>query len=58
MCTSQGKLKVSNPTESRKAIHGLLEKYRADKGKIVHVKHIVPDGGKLETFKVGYRLWL
>lgn len=47
----QGKLKVTNAPESRKNISALLEKYRADKGKIVHVKHIVPDGGETKSTK-------
>jgi len=46
---SDGKLKVSNAPESRKAIESLLKKYREANGKIVHVKHVVPDGAPVFT---------
>ena len=48
---AEGKLKVSNATESRKAIADLLRKYRdANAGnKIVHVTHTVPDGAPVFT---------
>lgn len=48
---AEGKLKVSNAPSSRKAIAGLLQKYRDADGKIVHVKHIVPDGAPVFTPK-------
>ncbi|KAH9809819.1 putative amidases nicotinamidase [Teratosphaeria destructans] len=48
---AEGKLKVSNAPESRRAIAGLLQKYREGDGKIVHVKHIVPDGAPVFTPK-------
>ena len=46
---AEGKLKVSNASESRKAIADLLKKYRAADGKIVHVKHSVPEGAPVFT---------
>ncbi|QDS77626.1 hypothetical protein FKW77_002500 [Venturia effusa] len=46
---ANGKLKVSNISTSRPAIAALLEKYRSAKGKIVHVKHSVPDGAPVFT---------
>lgn len=46
---AEGKLKVSNVTQSRKAIASLLEKYRAADGQIVHVVHEVPDGAPVFT---------
>lgn len=46
---AEGKLKVSNAPESRKAIASLLEKYRNGEGKVVHVKHTVPDGAPVFT---------
>ena len=46
---AEGKLKVSNAPESRKAIAALLQKYRDGNGKVVHVKHIVPDGAPVFT---------
>jgi nicotinamidase-related amidase len=46
---AEGKLAVSNAPETRKAIASLLEKYRAANGKIVHVKHIVPEGAPVFT---------
>lgn len=48
---AEGKLKVSNADSSRKAIAALLKKYREADGKIVHVKHIVPDGAPVFTPK-------
>lgn len=48
---AEGKLKVSNAPESRKAIASLLEKYRAANGKIVHVVHQTPDGAPVFTPK-------
>ena len=45
---AEGKLKVSNAPQSRKAIAELLEKYRAANGKIVHVTHSVP--GRIPYF--------
>lgn len=46
---AEGKLKVSNVPETRKAIGALLEKYRQEKGQIVHVTHSVPDGAPVFT---------
>ncbi|KAK3677020.1 phospholipase C type enzyme [Recurvomyces mirabilis] len=46
---AEGKLKVSNAPESRKAISQLLEKYRSAGGKVVHVVHKVPDGAPVFT---------
>ncbi len=46
---AEGKLAVSNHASTRKAISSLLEKYRSANGKIVHVKHIVPDGAPVFT---------
>lgn len=48
---AEGKLKVTNAPETRKAIEGLLKKYRDAGGKIVHVKHIVPEGAPVFTPK-------
>ncbi|KAK4999997.1 phospholipase C type enzyme [Elasticomyces elasticus] len=48
---AEGKLKVTNATSSRKAIASLLSKYREAHGKIVHVKHIAPDGAPVFTPK-------
>lgn len=48
---AEGKLKVTNAPESRKAIAALLKKYRAGKGKVVHVTHSVPDGAPVFTPK-------
>ena len=47
---AEGKLKVSNAPESRKAIAALLKKYRdAGSDKIVHIVHKVPDGAPVFT---------
>ncbi|WPH03251.1 Hypothetical protein R9X50_00612800 [Acrodontium crateriforme] len=46
---AEGKLQVSNAPESRKAIASLLQKYRDANGKVVHVKHVVPDGAPVFT---------
>jgi len=46
---AQGKLAVSNIKTSRAAISELLKKYRAAGGKVVHVKHQVPDGAPVFT---------
>ena len=50
---AEGKLKVSNAPETRKAIAALLKKYRdASAGsKIVHVTHQVPEGAPVFTPK-------
>lgn len=48
---AEGKLKVTNAPETRKAIAGLLNKYRDAGGKIVHVKHSVPEGAPVFTPK-------
>ena len=48
---AEGKLKVSNAPETRKAIAALLEKYRDAGAKVVHVKHIVPEGAPVFTPK-------
>ena len=50
---AEGKLKVSNAPETRKAIAALLKKYR-DAGagsKIVHITHSVPEGAPVFTPK-------
>lgn len=46
---AEGKLRVSNAAESRKAIAALLKKYRDAGGKIVHITHRVPDGAPVFT---------
>ena len=46
---AEGKLKVTNAPETRKAIASLLEKYRNAGGKIVHVVHQTPDGAPVFT---------
>jgi len=46
---AEGKAKVTNAPESRKAISALLEKYRKAGGKVVHVTHSVPDGAPVFT---------
>jgi len=51
---AEGKLKVTNAPESRKAIAALLEKYRKAGGKVVHVTHSVPEGAPV--FSPGTKL--
>lgn len=51
---AEGKLKVSNAPESRKAIAGLLKKYRDANGNVVHVKHVVPEGKRTDGSLVGF----
>ncbi|KAF5584022.1 amidase nicotinamidase [Fusarium subglutinans] len=46
---AEGQLKVTNAAESRKVIAGLLEKYRAANGSIVHVMHDTPEGAPVFT---------
>jgi len=46
---AHGKLQVSNVIASRVKIHELLERYRAKDGKIIHIKHSVPDGAPVFT---------
>ncbi|KAF5647846.1 amidase nicotinamidase [Fusarium tjaetaba] len=46
---AEGQLRVTNAAESRKVIAGLLEKYRAAKGSIVHVVHDTPEGAPVFT---------
>lgn len=48
---AEGKLKVSNAPESRKAIAELLKKYRdaGSASKIIHVTHSVPEGAPVFT---------
>ncbi|KAK5112778.1 phospholipase C type enzyme [Meristemomyces frigidus] len=46
---AEGKLKVTNAPESRKAISSLLEKYRSAGGKVVHVVHKTPAGAPVFT---------
>lgn len=46
---AEGKLQVTNVSESRKAIAELLEKYRAANGSIVHVVHATPEGAPVFT---------
>lgn len=48
---AKGKLQVADVSTSRKVIAALLEKYRASNGKIVHVKHNVPEGAPVFTPK-------
>ncbi|TKA64200.1 hypothetical protein B0A49_08772 [Cryomyces minteri] len=48
---AEGKLTVSNASSSRKAIGGLLDRYRKADGKIVHVVHSVPEGAPVFTPK-------
>ena len=46
---AEGKLKVSNAPETRKAIAALLKKYREGEGKIVHIVHDTPQGTPVFT---------
>jgi len=47
---AEGKLKVQNVDQSRKAIASLLERYRNAKGSsIVHITHQTPDGAPVFT---------
>ncbi|KAH7198326.1 Isochorismatase-like protein [Fusarium flagelliforme] len=46
---AEGKLQVTNVSESRKVIAALLEKYRAANGSIVHVVHATPEGAPVFT---------
>lgn len=48
---AEGKLKVSNAPETRKAIAALLKKYRdaGSAAKIVHIVHSTPDGAPVFT---------
>ncbi|ENH65705.1 hypothetical protein FOVG_02147 [Fusarium oxysporum f. sp. pisi HDV247] len=46
---AEGQLKVTNAAESRKVIAGLLEKYRAANGSVVHVVHDTPEGAPVFT---------
>lgn len=46
---AEGKLKVVNAPQSRKAISSLLSKYREAGGKVVHVTHSVPEGAPIFT---------
>lgn len=46
---AEGALKVTDAPNTRKAIAGLLEKYRAAGGQIVHVVHQVPEGTPIFT---------
>ncbi|RMY76118.1 hypothetical protein D0863_02141 [Hortaea werneckii] len=46
---AEGKLKVSNAPETRKAIAALLKKYREGEGKVVHVVHDTPQGAPVFT---------
>ncbi|TKA63754.1 hypothetical protein B0A55_09961 [Friedmanniomyces simplex] len=46
---AEGKAKVTNAPQSRKAIAALLEKYRKAGGKVVHVTHTVPEGAPVFT---------
>ena len=46
---AEGKLKVSNAPETRKAIAALLKRYRDVDGRVVHVKHSVPEGAPVFT---------
>jgi nicotinamidase-related amidase len=44
-----GKLKVSNVDSSRRKIKDLLERYRSNNGKVIHVTHSVPEGAPVFT---------
>lgn len=46
---AEGKLRVNNVESSRKAIAGLLKKYRDANGNIVHIVHGTPDGAPVFT---------
>ncbi|OCL10180.1 Isochorismatase hydrolase [Glonium stellatum] len=46
---ASGALTVTNASSSRAAITSLLSKYRKAGGKIVHVKHSVPEGAPVFT---------
>lgn len=46
---AEGKLAVTNPDSSRKAIASLVHKYRQANGNIVHVRHRVPEGAPVFT---------
>ncbi len=46
---AEGKLKTTNVQNTRKAIAGLLAKYRKDGGKVVHIVHQVPEGAPVFT---------
>jgi len=46
---AEGKLKVTNAPDTRKAISSLVEKYRSAGGKIVHVVHQTPAGAPVFT---------
>lgn len=44
-----GKLTVSNVSATRKAIKSLLDRYREQDGKVVHIVHKVPEGAPVFT---------
>ena len=44
-----GLLKTVDVTSTRKAIYGLLNKYRSSGGDIIHVVHQVPEGAPVFT---------
>lgn len=46
---AEGQLKTANVDSTRKAIAGLLEKYRAASAPLVHVVHKTPDGAPVFT---------
>lgn len=46
---AQGALKVDNIDSTRPAIANLLQRYRSGGGKVVHVKHSVPEGTPVFT---------
>jgi len=46
---AEGKLAVSDSESTRKAIAGLLKKYRDANGRVVHIVHNVPDGAPVFT---------
>jgi len=46
---AEGKLKVSNAPETRKAMAALLKRYREAGGNVVHIKHHVPEGAPVFT---------
>lgn len=46
---AEGQLKTSNVESTRKAIAGLLEKYRAASAPLVHVVHKTPEGAPVFT---------
>lgn len=46
---AEGQLKTANVDSTRKAIAGLLEKYRAASAPLVHIVHKTPEGAPVFT---------